>query len=82
MEYEKCKKEKRGEISFVSLFWCAIKDSNLHGLPPEPKSGASANSANCAYYGKIQRKLRIKKNGAEDEIRTRDPRLGKAMLYP
>jgi hypothetical protein len=22
-----------------------------------------------------------KKNGAEDEIRTRDPRLGKAMLY-
>ncbi len=22
------------------------------------------------------------KNGAEDEIRTRDPRLGKAMLYP
>ena len=21
-------------------------------------------------------------NGAEDEIRTRDPRLGKAMLYP
>ena len=25
--------------------------------------------------------IRIK-NGAEDEIRTRDPRLGKAMLYP
>ena len=25
---------------------------------------------------------RICKNGAEDEIRTRDPRLGKAMLYP
>ena len=24
----------------------------------------------------------LKKNGAEDEIRTRDPRLGKAMLYP
>ena len=24
----------------------------------------------------------FKKNGAEDEIRTRDPRLGKAMLYP
>ena len=23
-----------------------------------------------------------RKNGAEDEIRTRDPRLGKAMLYP
>ena len=23
----------------------------------------------------------VKKNGAEDEIRTRDPRLGKAMLY-
>ena len=22
------------------------------------------------------------KNGSEDEIRTRDPRLGKAMLYP
>ena len=26
--------------------------------------------------------LIAKKNGAEDEIRTRDPRLGKAMLYP
>ncbi len=24
----------------------------------------------------------IRKDGAEDEIRTRDPRLGKAMLYP
>ena len=24
----------------------------------------------------------LKVNGAEDEIRTRDPRLGKAMLYP
>ena len=24
----------------------------------------------------------IRINGAEDEIRTRDPRLGKAMLYP
>ena len=24
----------------------------------------------------------IRKIGAEDEIRTRDPRLGKAMLYP
>ena len=24
----------------------------------------------------------IRKVGAEDEIRTRDPRLGKAMLYP
>ena len=24
----------------------------------------------------------IRKSGAEDEIRTRDPRLGKAMLYP
>jgi hypothetical protein len=25
--------------------------------------------------------LSVKKIGAEDEIRTRDPRLGKAMLY-
>ena len=24
----------------------------------------------------------VLQNGAEDEIRTRDPRLGKAMLYP
>ena len=28
------------------------------------------------------RYFRNNKNGAEDEIRTRDPRLGKAMLYP
>ena len=31
-----------------SLPWCAMRDLNPHGRPPEPKSGASANSANRA----------------------------------
>ena len=35
-------------------FWCGRQDLNLHGHPPEPKSGASANSATPAekriYY--------------------------------
>ena len=32
-----------------SLMSCGQQDLNLHGLPPEPKSGASANSAMPAY---------------------------------
>ena len=35
----------RGQLSYV----CGQQDLNLHGLPPEPKSGASANSAMPAY---------------------------------
>ena len=31
----------------VSL-WCAMRDLNPHGLPLDPKSSASANSANRA----------------------------------
>ena len=37
------------EISTSRSVWCAIRDLNPYGLPPEPKSGASANSANRAY---------------------------------
>ena len=33
----------------VSLpMWCGRKDSNLHALAPEPKSGVSANSTTSA----------------------------------
>ena len=31
------------------LFWCAKRDLNPHGLPPEPKSGVSANSTIPVY---------------------------------
>ena len=31
------------------LVWCAMRDLNPHGRPLEPKSSASANSANRAY---------------------------------
>ena len=31
------------------LFWCAKRDLNPHGLPPEPKSGVSANSTIGAH---------------------------------
>ena len=30
--------------------WCAMRDLNPHGRPLDPKSSASANSANRAYY--------------------------------
>ena len=33
----------------IDLIWCAWRDSNPHGRPPEPKSGASASSATSAY---------------------------------
>ena len=29
--------------------WCGIQESNLHGLPLDPKSSASASSANAAF---------------------------------
>ena len=34
-----------GEFRVRKIFKCGQQDSNLHGLPPDPKSGASANSA-------------------------------------
>ena len=30
-------------------YWCAMRDLNPHGRPLDPKSSASANSANRAY---------------------------------
>ena len=63
------------------------------GIPPDPKSGASANSAisayvfwclqDCAHRQEIlqknpQNKLRV---GADDEARTRYLHLGKVALY-
>ena len=38
--------------------WCAMRDLNPHGRPLEPKSSASANSANRAY---IILSIRLKK---------------------
>ena len=38
----------------MSLFvWCAMRDLNPHGLPLEPKSSASANSANRAHFARV-----------------------------
>ena len=31
------------------FIWCAMRDLNPHGRPLDPKSSASANSANRAY---------------------------------
>ena len=33
----------------LGYFWCGRQDLNLHGKPPDPKSGASANSATPAF---------------------------------
>ena len=42
----------------------------------------SAWKAEVLPLNYIRASYKIFKTGAEDEIRTRDPRLGKAMLYP
>lgn len=41
--------EKR-YLDSASRRWCGRQDLNLHGRPPDPKSGASANSATPAYF--------------------------------
>ncbi len=53
--------------------WCRGPDLNRYGshLPQDFKSCASANSATPAH----------EENGADDEARTRDPNLGKVVLY-
>ncbi|AEW13220.1 No hit [Brucella canis HSK A52141] len=38
----------RERNSFALWRWCGWRDSNPHGLPPEPKSGASTNFATSA----------------------------------
>ena len=41
-------KIKKPEQALLAPAWCAIRDLNPYGRPPDPKSGASANSANRA----------------------------------
>lgn len=36
------------EVQTIKI-WCERQDLNLHGCPPDPKSGASANFATLAY---------------------------------
>ena len=43
---------------------------------------AGIEPAASAWKAEVLPLYDICKYGAEDEIRTRDPRLGKAMLYP
>ena len=43
---------------------------------------AGIEPALSAWKAEVLPLYDIRINGAEDEIRTRDPRLGKAMLYP
>ena len=38
--------KKKADVSLP--MWCGRKDSNLHALAPEPKSGVSANSTTSA----------------------------------
>ena len=58
----------------LGLFgWCPRPDLNRHGrnCPRDFKSLVSTNSTTRAFL-----------NGAGDGIRTRDPNLGKVVLYP
>ena len=35
------------------FLWCAMRDLNPHGRPLDPKSSASANSANRAHFARV-----------------------------
>ena len=62
--------ELRARLKFKNK-WCRGPESNRHGdhSPQDFKSCASASSATPAFFG------------AEDEVRTRDPHLGKVVFY-
>lgn len=45
----------KNPTSYWSGVWCGQQDLNLHGCPPDPKSGASANSAMSASIISISR---------------------------
>ena len=47
-----------------------------------PSGGTWTHGLLTPSQARYQTALHPDKIGAEDEIRTRDPRLGKAMLYP
>ena len=61
-------------LGYVAVNWCRGPESNRYGYhyPRDFKSLASASSATAAD---------TIKGGAENEIRTRDPLLGKEVLY-
>ena len=43
-------RKKREYPSVFPFLWCAMRDLNPHGRPLDPKSSASANSANRADF--------------------------------
>ena len=71
---------------FSFLYWCSGRESNPYGhyCPQDFKSCVSTYSTTRAaiismsIFKKTSRRERF---GAENEIRTRDPNLGKVMLY-
>ena len=70
------KNKKRANLMINPfLYW--RRDLNPHGYyyPLDFKSNVSTNSTTSALY-------RIVSSGAKDGIWTRDPHLGKVMLYP
>ena len=56
--------------------------TDMRGCPPTVfETVASTYSATSADTRNLHGFLKTPSNGAEDEIRTRDPLLGKEMLY-
>jgi hypothetical protein len=55
---------------------------NIHFCLKKMEQMAGIEPAASAWKAEVLPLYDICKVGAEDEIRTRDPRLGKAMLYP
>ena len=47
---------ERARDAPLYIVWCGRQDLNLQGHPPEPKSGASANSATPARYCFVERR--------------------------
>ena len=52
------------QLSYV----CGQQDLNLHGLPPEPKSGASANSAMPADLKRYRYKEKMTKTFSDSLV--------------
>jgi hypothetical protein len=60
---------------------CVLTQGLLYQVLPFIARVASCGALVYGHYKSVTLSNAVDMHGAEDEIRTRDPRLGKAMLY-
>jgi hypothetical protein len=70
-----------GHVALLSSRWLPREDSNLGSRIQSPLSYQLDDGASAPRLEASRSPLRGQKNGAEDGTRTRDPHLGKVMLY-